>query len=167
MFDEPTAVFNERMLKPELQGLEDYIDGIKNIIEAQQKVALSYFEDGSIEAAIPPLKILLHIMAYGSYEGKHISNPALRNFFDRDYVLNSNWYKERLILKQQKDIRFYDAQIVYLEAFIANPNNTSLVAEMTIEKRLNNVKNIYNDVKSEAYLNRLVGTIGADPLYRK
>ncbi|GAA3634283.1 hypothetical protein [Flavivirga jejuensis] len=167
LFDEPTAVFNERMLKPELQGLEDYVDGIKNIVEAQQKVALSYFEDGSIKAAIPPLKILLHIMAYGSYEGKSISDPELRKFFDRDYILNSDWYKERLLLKQQKDIRFYDSQIMYLEAFISNPNNDSLVTEMNIKDRLESAKASYNKVKSDSYINSLIGTIGADPLYRK
>ena len=69
------------MLKPELQGIEDYVDGIANIVEAQQKVALSYFEDGSIEAAIPPLKILLHMMAYGNYEGKEMSDPEIEKLF--------------------------------------------------------------------------------------
>ncbi|NMH87057.1 hypothetical protein [Flavivirga algicola] len=167
LFDEPIAVFNERMLKPELQGMEDYVDGIKNIVEAQQKVAISYFEDGSIESAIPPLKILLHMMAYGNYEGKDISDPELRKYFNRDYVLNSDWYKERLVLKQQKDIRFYDSQITYLEAFISNPNNNVLVAEMKIKDRLESVKQLYNRVKSDSYLNSLIGTIGADPLYRK
>lgn len=167
LFDEPTAVFNERMLKPELQGLEDYVDGINNIVEAQQKVALNYFEDGSIDSAIPPLKILLHIMAYGHYEGKNISNPELRNYFNRDYVLNSDWYKKRLQLKQQKDASFYDSQIAYLEAFIANPNNDVLVSEMKIKNRLASVKQLYKDTKSENYLNRLTGTIGADPLFRK
>jgi len=43
LFDEPAAVFNERMLKPELQCKEDFVDGINNIVEAQQKVALRYF----------------------------------------------------------------------------------------------------------------------------
>ena len=52
------------MLKPELQGLEDYVDGINNIVEAQEKVALRYFEDGSINSAIPPLKILLNTIHY-------------------------------------------------------------------------------------------------------
>ena len=167
LFDEPTAVFNEKMLKPELQGLEDYVDGINNIVEAQEKVAKSYFEDGSIESAIPPLKILLHIMTYGSYEGKNISNPELRKYFDRDYVINSDWYKARLALKQQKDICFYDSQIAYLEAFMTNPNNDALVSEMKIEDRLQSVKERYNEVKSNDYINRLVGTIGADPLYYK
>ena len=78
LFDEPNAVFNEKMLKPELQGMEDFVDGISNIMEAQEKVALRYFEDGSIDSAIPPLKILLHIMAYGTYEGMEISDTKLR-----------------------------------------------------------------------------------------
>ncbi|GGD21714.1 hypothetical protein [Hyunsoonleella pacifica] len=164
IFDEPTAVFNERMLKPELQGMEDYVDGINNITEAQQKVALNYFEDGSVGAAIPPLKILLHIMAYGNYEGKGISDPELRKFFDRGYVVNSDWYQERLHLKQEKDIKFYESQIDYLEDFIANPNNKDLVKEMQIKHRLTSVKALFSKVKSEAYLKDLIGTIGADPL---
>ena len=167
IFDEPTAVFSERMLKPELQGLEDYVDGIKNITEAQQKVALNYFEDGSIEAATPPLKILLHIMAYGNYEGKHISDPELRKYFDRDYVVNSDWYKERLVLQQQKDIAFYGKQIKYLEDFISNPRNNALVLEMDLNGRLNALKARYKEVNSENYLENLNGTIGLDPLSRK
>jgi len=167
LFDEPDAVFNERMLKPELQGLEDYVDGINNIMEAHKKVALRYFEDGSIEAATPPLKILLHMMAYGHYEGKEMSDPELRGYFERDYVINSAWYKERLKLKQQKDINFYANQISYLERFIANNDNALLVVEMDLNKRLQNVKDLYQEASTEAYLNDLVGTIGADPLFRK
>jgi len=167
LFDEPKAVFNQKMLKPELQGMEDYVDGIANIVEAQQKVALSYFEDGSVEAAIPPLKILLHMMAYGNYEGKEMSDPELRSYFERDYVINSDWYKERLNLKQQKDIKFYTNQISYLENFISNVENKLLVAEMDLNTRLQNVKNMLATASSPDYVNSLVGTIGADPLYKK
>ena len=167
IFDEPTAVFSERMLKPELQGLEDYVDGIKNILEAQQKVALNYFKDGSVNAAIPPLKILLHIMAYGNYEGKDISDPELRKFFDRDYIINSDWYKERLKIKQQRDVAFYGNQITYLETFIANSNNNALVAEMDLNSRLERVKKLFAEVSAKDYLETLIGTIGADPLCRK
>ena len=167
IFDEPTAVFSERMLKPELQGLEDYVDGIKNIVEAQQKVALNYFEDGSIEAAIPPLKVLLHIMAYGNYKGKDISDLELRKLFNREYIVNSDWYKERLKLKQQKDISFYKNQIKYSEDFIANPFNKFLVEEMDINNRLEKLKLEFKKVNSNDYLKSLMGTIGTDPLYRK
>ncbi|MFI1773011.1 hypothetical protein [Thalassobellus citreus] len=167
LFDEPTAVFNERMLKPELQNLEDFVDGIKNITEAQQKVALNYFEDGSIEAAIPPLKILLNIMAYGNYEGKDISDPELRKYFDRSYIISTDWYKERLALKQQKDIEYYGSQVDYLKSFIEDPHNDVLVEEMNINKRLDATNKLYNNAKSPDYLNRLVGTIGVDPLFKK
>ena len=167
IFDEPTAVFSERMLKPELQGLEDFVDGINNIVEAQEKVALNYFEDGSIADAIPPLQILLHIMAYGNYEGKDISDTELRNYFKRDYVVNSTWYKERLALKQEKDIAFYKSQIEYLENFIAEVNNQTLVVEMNIEDRLKNVKTLFEQASSEEYLKSLEGTIGVDPLCKK
>ncbi len=167
LFDEPNAVFNEKMLKPELQGLEDFVDGIDNIVEAQQKVALRYFEDRSIDAAIPPLKILLHIMAYGTYEGKEISDPSLRAYFDRDYVINSDWYKERLTIKQTKDIQFYQKQISYLENFINDDNNSIIVAELNLLNKLNKVKELYTKVITDSYLKELEGTIGADPLYRK
>ncbi|QTD36201.1 hypothetical protein JL193_08460 [Polaribacter batillariae] len=167
IFDEPTAVFSERMLKPELQGLEDYVDGIKNIVEAQQKVALNYFEDGSVEAAIPPLKVLLNIMAYGNYKGKDISDPELRKLFNRDYVINSDWYKERLVLKQQQDIAFYKNQIKYLEDFINNSKNERIILEMNLNNRLVKLKKEYLKVKSSKYLESLNGTIGADFLYKK
>ena len=167
LFDEPLAVFNEHMLKPELQGMEDYVDGINNITEAMQRAALPYFEDGSVEAAIPPLKVLLHVMAYGNYEGKDINDPELRKMFERDEVLKSDWYKARLQLKQSKDIAFYTSQVEYLEEFMANPENDILVAEMNIAERLKKAKNVLKVVESKQYLTDLVGTIGADPLFKK
>ena len=167
LFDEPLAVFNERMLKPELQNMEDFVDGINNIVEAQQKVASRYFEDGSVDAAIPPLKILLNIMAYGNYDGKDLSNPELRKYFDRDFVLQSDWYKNRLKLKQNKDSDFLKKEIQYLEDFMANPNNQILTEEMEIKHRLEKAKIQLEAVKTGKYLENLVGTIGADPLFKK
>ncbi|NPA35760.1 MAG: hypothetical protein GXO47_02815 [Chlorobi bacterium] len=167
LFDEPLAVFNEKMLRPELQGIDDFVDGVNNIVEAQKKVALNYFEDGSVESAIPPLKILLHIMAYGHYEGKDINNPELRRYFDRDYVINSSWYKERLKLKQQKDIEFYKQRIKYLEDFKVKPENAVLLNEMKIDDRLKKAKKLLEHVMSDKYIDELTGTIGLDPLFRK
>lgn len=167
LFDEPLAVFNERMLKPELQGMEEYVDGINNIVEAQQRVALQYFEEGSVEGAIPPLQILLHIMAYGHYEDKDINDPELRKFFDRDYVINSDWYKERLVRKQEQDKKFLSERIADLEAFKANKDNAFLLDEMNIDSRIEKAKASLVYIESEQYLKDLEGTIGADPLFRK
>ncbi|WP_167618062.1 hypothetical protein [Maribellus sediminis] len=167
LFDEPLAVFNERMLKPELQGMDDYVDGINNITEAMQRAAQPYFEDGSVESAIPPLKVLLHVMAYGHYEGKDINDPKLRKLFDRNEVIKSDWYKARLALKQEKDVAFYKNQIAYLKKFMAEQENAVLVEEMDIAGRQAKAKATLKHVESKQYLDELVGTIGADPLYRK
>ena len=164
LFDEPLAVFNERMLKPELQGMDDYVDGINNITEAMQRAALPFFEDGSVESAIPPLKVLLHVMAYGHFEGKDISDPELRKLFERDEVLKSDWYKARLKLKQDRDMAFLVEQIAYLQEFKNNENNAVLVAEMDIDGRLAKAKEHLKYVESNQYLKDLVGTIGVDPL---
>lgn len=166
LFDEPLAVFNEKMLKPELQGMEEFADGIKNIVEAQQKVALQYFEEGSDKAAIPPLKILLHIMAYGNYEGHDLNYPDLRKQFDRDFVLQTDWYKQRLQLKQAQDVAFLKREIDYLTEFANNADNTDLVEEMQISTRIEKVREQLLYIDSEKYLQNLVGTIGADPLFK-
>lgn len=167
LFDEPLAVFNERMLKPELQGMEDFVDGINNIVEAQKKVALQYFEEGSVEAAIPPVKVLLHIMAYGHYEGKTIDNPELRKLFDRDYVVNSSWYHERLKLKQQKSVAFCQYQIDYITKFSQEGTNAELTGIMKIDEKLAKLKDRLKYLQSDQYFNELVGTIGSDPLFKK
>ncbi|PCH72960.1 MAG: hypothetical protein COB98_11345 [Flavobacteriaceae bacterium] len=167
IFDEPQAVFSEKMLKPELQDMEAYADGINNIVEAQEKVGLNYFEDKSVEAAIPPLKILLNIMAYGHFEGKTINDPSLRKQFDRDVVINSAWYQERLELKQQIDIDRLKDGIDYLETFQANELNTEASEELNLKVRLTEAQQELGYVSTSTYLNNLVGTIGADVLFRK
>lgn len=167
LFDEPLAVFNEKMLKPELQGMDEYVDGINNIVEAQKKVAQRYFEEGSDKSAIPPLNILLHIMAFGHYLGKDLSHPELRQQFEREYVINSEWYKKRLKLKQQKDIDLLKKQIEYLIDFINQPSNGQLVEEMQIKTRLKKAQANLKYIQSARYLKELLGTIGADPLFKK
>jgi len=167
IFDEPQAIFTERMLKPEIQDLDAYADGINNIIEAQEKVSKNYFADGSIDSAIPPLKILLHIMAYGEYEGKDISNPELRKYFTREYVINSDWYKERLMRKQQIDVEYQKQQINYIKEFISNDLNSETVETLNLNDKIKEAKKDLEYFKSIEYLKDLNGTIGADHLYKE
>ena len=51
IFDNPQAVFTEELLKPEIQDMASFVDGINNIVEAQQKVAQQYIDDGSVDDA--------------------------------------------------------------------------------------------------------------------
>lgn len=165
IFDEPQAVFSEQMLRPETQDMDAYADGINNIVEAQQKVALGYFEDGSVEAAIPPLKALLHIMARGGYEGKDAAHPDIRAMFDRETILASDWYAERLKLKQQTDRAFLENSLEYLRRFADQKNNEEYLATLNILQRIAETEKELARVGSPGYLDFLKGTIGRDPLY--
>lgn len=166
MFDNPEVVFEEDMLRPELQNLEEFVDGINNIVEAQQKVARQYLEDGSVEGAIPPLKALLYIMAEGSYEGKTAADPEVRKLFERDYVLASDWYKARLVRFQKSQISLSERNISYLQEFLKEEKNKDEASRLGIHNRLDKARKRLAMVSDPAYLDCLKGTLGLDGLYR-
>ena len=166
IFDNPEVVFDEEMLKPELQSMEDFVDGIDNIVEAQQKVAKGYIADGSVEAAIPPLKAILYIMAEGSWEGRTAEDPEVRKMFTREYVLASDWYRERL--ERFRDMREKQASesIRYMENFMTSERHKDEALRLGIPTRLEEAKAKLKEVMSPDYLKRLEGTIGLDPLFK-
>jgi hypothetical protein len=164
IFEVPDAVFTEELLRPEKQDLGVFAAGVDAIVEAQRGVALNYFADGSVEAACPPLKALLHIMAHGHYEGKTADDLSIRNLFTREALLESDWYQERLRVKQQHDISLWRRHMAALKAF----RSTGLPAQhVDIEARLASAQEHLTRVASPAYVGELVGTIGADPFHRQ
>lgn len=163
IFDNPDSIFPDDMLKPELQDLEAFVDGINNITETYKKISTAYVEDGYVESATPPLKALMHIMANGEYEGMTLNSPEFRKMFDKEEVLKSDWYNERLDLMQEKSIKLYEKNVQYLEQFIEN----DLQEDVVIEKAKENLKDTKEKLayyKSAQYREDLVGTLGADPL---
>ncbi len=159
----PDAVFTGDMLKPELQDMDAFADGVDNIVETQQQVAKRYFEDGSVEDAVPPLKALLHIMAFGHDEGKGIEAPEIRSLFSRETMLESDWYHRRLQAKQQSDIRYYEQQIRYLRDFLQKESHQREAGRLRIGERLADATRQLERVKSDDYLKELAGSIGTDP----
>lgn len=166
VFSEPQAVFTDWMLRPEKQNLAAFADGISNIVEAHERVARGYFEDGSVHACIPPLKALLHMMVHGEYEGMTIDSPDFRKMFDRAEVMESDWYRERLKIKQAIDENHYLKRIQDLEQYILIPGNEEITKRLDLEGRLATAKRKLARVTSDEYLFDLTGTIGADPLFR-
>jgi hypothetical protein len=163
MFSAADTVFTEDMLRPELQSMDDFIDGLDNIIETQRRVALNYFEDGSIDVACPPLKALLHVMAYGNFEGKPLTDPAIRALFTRETTLASDWYQARLDAKVTVDQALWKRHVAYLESFLAKPNYHSELKRLRIQDRLAEAKSTLAHVSSPAYRASLVGMLGTDP----
>ncbi len=164
IFDNPSVVFDEKILKPEKQNIETFVDGINNIVDAQRAVAQRYLDDGSIEDACPPLKAILYIMATGEYQGKTIQHKEIRDLFDRDVMLQSSWYKDRLKAKQQRDIKLWEKNCKNLENFLELEGHDDIIALLNIQDRLKRAKEQLDIVSQEAYLDSLEGTIGADTL---
>ncbi len=163
IFETPDAVLTEEILRPEKQDLAMYVSGIHAIAETQARVAQQYFEDGSVEAACPPIKALLHVMAHGHYQGMTAANPALRQMFTREALLASDWYQQRLTAKQQRDISLWQRHAHALEAFQSNGRKHSAPRGFGLEQRLSFAGEMLQHVSSEAYRESLNGMLGADP----
>jgi hypothetical protein len=163
IFDHPSKVFDEALLKPETQDLEGFADGVKNITEAQQRVAAGYFEDGSIADACPPMRALLSIMAEGSYEGKDARHPDIRALFTREHLLASDWYRARLRAKQAVDVSLWRRHVEYLDGFLAKPVYAGEAARLDIASRRKLAAEELSRATSGSYVERLLGTLGTDP----
>ncbi len=165
IFNNPHAVFSEEMLKPEKQDPSLFAEGITNLVKTQKRVAENYFEDGSIDSACPPLRALLHIMVHGHYEGKDLEHPDIRKMFSRDYLLHSEWYEERLRVKQARDVTLWKRHIWQLEEFLEKVSHTDEIVHLGIHDRLLRAKEQLALAASTDYLKKLNGTIGADPFH--
>jgi hypothetical protein len=163
VFNHPHVVLTEEMLKPELQGMDLFVEGMENVVATQKRVAALYFEDGSIEWACPPLKVLLHIMRDDHWEGKTLDDPEVRAMFTRESVLASDWYRARLEAKQRVDIRLWDRHASYLERFLKNSSYASEAERLGLPRRLEEAERKLREARDPAYLEFLRGSTGAEP----
>ncbi len=159
----PSTLFTEDMLKPELQDMDIYVDGINNIVETQKRVALLYFEDNSVEMACPPLKALLHIMVYGEYEGKPLSDPEIRNLFTAENCFESDWYQERLITRHEVSVKLAKRYVSGLQAFLEKEEYEDECERLNIADRLEAAKTSLEQIKAQRSLVLFKGTLGTDP----
>ncbi|MFO0428677.1 MAG: hypothetical protein ACK526_19065 [Planctomyces sp.] len=164
VFDNPNKVFDNAILKPETQSLSDFADGILFIAENQRRIASAYFEDGSIELACPPLKSLLHILAYGSHDGLTINDPKFREMWTLESMLSSTWYAERLAQRQTRERQLWRRHVQSLETFLNNNEHAEEKSSMKIVERLELARQQLQRVITPEYLAELQGTLGADRL---
>lgn len=164
VFNNPTSVLDEEMLKPELQDIDIFVEGMATIVAAHKEVAANYFTDGSIEDACPPLKALLHIMRDGHYEGEGLDSPKVRELFTRQSMLDSDWYATRLQSQQTHDIAMWKKHVEYLKHFLQRETHTGVAKRLGIEGRLTEAKAELEKVSSKQYIEALVGTLGRQPI---
>ncbi len=163
VFDNPSKVFDERILCPETQDLDSYADGILNIAEAHQKVALVYLEDGSYEIACPPLQVILKVMAEGTWNGKTLADPEVRSMFTREHLMKSQWYQERLEAKQKVDFKLWSRHVTYLENYCKQTSHASVITRLGLADRLREATEKRDLSARPEYIEQLHGTLGTDP----
>jgi len=164
VFHYPHVVFTPKMLRPELQDLDIFVDGMDNVATTQRRVAQAYFDDGSIADACPPLRALLHIMRDDQFEGRDLNHPEVRAMFTRESLLASDWYASRLTAQQEVDERLWKGHVGALEQFAQKPGYAEEATRLGIKARLDSARQRLNFVKSADYRQQLIGTLGAQPL---
>ncbi|MDP9172636.1 MAG: hypothetical protein M3O30_02060 [Planctomycetota bacterium] len=164
VFDNPSKVFDEAILKPETQDMDAFADGVKNITETQERVAKEYLQNGSIKDACPPLQALLKIMATGECDGLRSQDLAFRNLFTLEYLLKSDWYHARLVEKQRRDIALWQRHLAYLDEFLGSPHSGDAAEKLDLAKRRRLAAAELGAAQSPEYLKSLIGTLGTDPV---
>ena len=165
LFTHPHSIFTEEMLRPERQDPAVFADGMDNICATHQRVAQSYFSDGTVELACPPLRALLEIMAHGTSAGGHgLEAKEVRGLFTREHLMSSDWYAARLDAKQRGDVALWGRHVRTLEAYNGNPANADVVRRLGLGARLDAVRAEAGRVATAKYRASLVGTLGAQPL---
>ncbi len=154
IFLHPHVVFSDDMLRPELQDEAEYVSSVDTIVTTHERVARSYFADGTVEYAVPPIKALLGIMAHGEHEGMTLHSPEFRAMFTRDEVLASDWYRERLESAAGAEQALLDRSIRAIEAFVGDPSNAEASARLGLAEKLERLRGVRPDPE------RLVGTQG-------
>jgi len=163
IFLHPTAVFTEEMLRPELQDAAAFAATIDVMVETHERVAQAYFDDGTIDGAIPPLRALIEIMAHGaSSEGWDIDSPPFRRLFERDVVMASDWYVERLEAKKAAALARAEAGLAAIEHFAETPGNAEPSQRLNMPERIVAARSEVARFKGKEYWHQINGTTGGE-----
>jgi len=121
IFLHPHVVFTPEMLRPELQDPEMFAESVRTISATHARVAQTYFDDGTVALAVPPVRALLEIMATGhTQDGLTLDDAPFRELFSRDSVLASGWYAERVSALREVELARLERSLGSIDAFTAN-----------------------------------------------
>ena len=105
-------------------------------------------------------------MAHGHYKGLKVDDPSIREMFTRDYLLQSDWYRERLIIKQTRDKQLWQQHRSYLADQLEMLDEDEFDRRHHLTERISEADRMIGVVSSHSYLQHLQGTLGADWIHR-
>jgi len=163
VFDYPD-VFEDDVLHPEKQDMDSFVEAVKSLVEVQKVIGENYFKDGTEPMLCPPLRAIVNIMVHGSYKGKTLADPEIRDMFTLKNMLKSKWYNDRLVHQQEVDMRNWKKKVDFLSAFVNSAANEEPVKLLHLRDRLTEAQKKLAEVSDPEYPKSLVGTIGCDLL---
>lgn len=112
----------------------------------------------------PPLHALLHIMRDGNFEGRGLKDPAVRDLFDPEKALASDWYRARLESTEAGDQELWSYHVKNLEAFMCRPVNEKTSERLGLLARLDAAREQLRETHSRGYTESLRGTTRTQPI---
>ena len=103
-------------------------------------------------------------MLHDQWNGKGLADAEFRKMFSRETLLASDWYAARLKAKQKVDRALWRRHTDYLAAFLRKPSHGDIAETMGIGDRLVSARKTLEEIESPAYLEKLRGTLGAEPV---
>lgn len=160
VFSSADSLFTDEMLRPELQDMDIFAESMETILDAHRRAAELVIKSDEIKQAIPPLHALLYITAYGDFDGMKLQDKTFRQMFDYDYVINSDWYLERLKCYKNAQIDHLTEGRARLQGIYEFHDAIDEESADIIENRLDNLEKELAFVRSPAYLQAIIGTLG-------
>ena len=102
-------------------------------------------------------------MAKGTFEGNDVHQPEIRRMFTLDYLLESDWYRKRLVAKQKRDVTLWQLHLRYVDECLANQAHMWAENSAELLRRREIAVAELERASSSAYLEVLNGTLGLDP----
>ena len=160
IFLHPDLVFTPEMLSPELQGEDVYAESVATIVETHRRVAQSYIDDGTIALGVPPIRALLEVMANGqTSDGLTLQDDEFRKQFDRESVLASDWYRERLQSEKDQHVALLKRSADAVEDFVSRPHGATEERREVYVERLERLREELSDLEAQP-LEDFAGTLG-------
>lgn len=166
IFLHPHLVFTSEMLRPELQDEAVYAESMATIVTTHGRVAQSYIDDGTLPLGVPPIRALLEIMALGkSTDGLTLQDEAFRKQFERETVLASDWYAERLKSERASQISFVERSLAAVDDFLSRPQGEAAQRRLGLADRRGRLENELAALRDDSRTD-LVGTLGRQIVWR-
>jgi hypothetical protein len=79
-------------------------------------------------------------------------------------MISSDWYEQRLHVKQSRDVEQWRRNAAYLERFLARASHRDVADELRCGSKLDAARQHLAAVQQPSYLELIRGTLGGDPL---